>query len=122
MFATGVATAAVGLQALRRLRVRTLATEGPVSWPTVRPQARHLVGGAIFGVGWALAGVCPGPIAAQLGQGRWSALFTLAGLFGGIALADAVSARRRLAAPATWSPCGEAQEADVVDALGAGAR
>ncbi|MFL5305392.1 MAG: DUF6691 family protein [Polyangia bacterium] len=90
MFATGVATAALGLQALRRFRVRTLATGAPVSWPTVRPQPRHLLGGALFGIGWALAGVCPGPIAAQLGEGRWSALFTLAGLFGGIALADAL--------------------------------
>jgi uncharacterized membrane protein YedE/YeeE len=118
MFATGVATAAVGLQALRRFHVRTLATGVPVSWQTVRPQRRHLVGGALFGIGWALAGVCPGPIAAQLGQGRWSALFTLAGVFAGIALADAIAARRPSTGAATWSACGEAQEADVVGGAG----
>jgi uncharacterized protein len=122
VFATGVVTAAVGLQVLRRLRVRTLATRVAVAWPTVRPQRRHLVGGALFGVGWALAGVCPGPIAAQLGEGRWSALFTLAGVFGGIALADAVSARQPSAGAATWSSCGEAQEPDVVTARAVPAR
>ncbi|HVY39618.1 MAG TPA: DUF6691 family protein [Polyangia bacterium] len=119
LFATGVATAAIGLQALRRLDARTLAGRAGVSWPTVRPQRRHLVGGALFGIGWALAGVCPGPIAAQLGQGRWSALFTLAGLFGGIALADAVARRRP---SPVWSPCGEAQEADVLATSGVAAQ
>ncbi len=110
MFATGVATAAVGLQALRRLRARTLASGQPIAWPVVLPQRRHLVGGALFGAGWALAGTCPGPIAAQLGLGRLSTLFTLGGLFAGIALADAVGART--AARAAASPCaGEAYEA-----------
>jgi uncharacterized membrane protein YedE/YeeE len=107
MFATGVVTAAVGLQVLRRLRARTLRGGQPIEWPTVAPQRRHLIGGALFGIGWALAGACPGPIAAQLGLGRLSSLFTLAGLFAGIRLADALAARGDGVADA--SPCtGEA--------------
>ncbi len=92
MFATGVATTAIGLRLLRRLDVPTIVGRQPVRWPTVRPQRRHIVGAALFGVGWALAGVCPGPIAAQVGQGRLSALFTLAGLFVGIRAADRLAA------------------------------
>lgn len=39
-----------------------------------------LVGAAIFGVGWGLCGVCPGPAIAGLGTGNWSLLWALAGI------------------------------------------
>ncbi len=34
-----------------------------------RSLARYLLGGSLFGVGWALTGACPGPIAALIGAG-----------------------------------------------------
>lgn len=47
-----------------------------------------VVGGAIFGVGWALAGYCPGTALVALGQGKVDALVTvLGGLTGAITLA-----------------------------------
>ena len=39
-----------------------------------------LVGSALFGVGWGLCGVCPGPAIAGLGTGNWSLLWALAGI------------------------------------------
>jgi uncharacterized protein len=39
-----------------------------------------LVGSAVFGVGWGLCGVCPGPAIAGLGTGNWSLLWALAGI------------------------------------------
>jgi uncharacterized protein len=109
MFATGVVTTVVGLQLLRRAKASTLVGREPVSWPVVPPQRRHVIGSALFGVGWALAGACPGPIVAQVGMGRLSSLLTLAGLFLGIALADAFG--RRSSADLTLSPCaGETAE------------
>ncbi len=109
MFATGVFTTIVGLQLLQRAGAVTLLRHEPVSWPSVPPQRRHVVGSLLFGTGWALAGACPGPIAAQVGAGRLSSLFTLAGLLAGIALADAWA--RRTAQPRVASPCaGEATE------------
>ena len=42
-----------------------------------------LVGAAIFGIGWGLCGVCPGPAIAGLGTGNWSLLVTLAGMAAG---------------------------------------
>jgi hypothetical protein len=42
---------------------------------------RVLVGGAIFGVGWGLAGICPGAAYASLGVGNWPILYALAGMF-----------------------------------------
>ncbi|MCW2994432.1 MAG: hypothetical protein JWQ18_1927 [Conexibacter sp.] len=45
---------------------------------------RHLTGSLLFGIGWGVADACPGPIAAQLGQGIPWALFTLAGAAAGV--------------------------------------
>ena len=39
-----------------------------------------LLGAALFGVGWGLCGVCPGPAIAGLGTGNWSLLWALAGI------------------------------------------
>lgn len=40
-----------------------------------------LVGGAIFGVGWGLSGICPGAAYASLGIGNITILWALAGMF-----------------------------------------
>jgi uncharacterized membrane protein YedE/YeeE len=45
--------------------------------------SRTLVGAAIFGIGWGLSGVCPGPAIAGLGVGNWPLVFALAGLAAG---------------------------------------
>ena len=38
------------------------------------------VGAALFGVGWGICGVCPGPAIAGLGAGNWNLLWALAGI------------------------------------------
>ena len=83
-FASALATAFVGLRVLKVLQARALLTGEPVSWTTVRPERRHVVGSLLFGTGWAIADACPGPIAAQLGQGVAWSLATTAGLVFGI--------------------------------------
>ncbi|HCF06138.1 MAG: protein of unknown function YeeE/YedE [Desulfomicrobiaceae bacterium] len=45
-----------------------------------------VVGGALFGVGWAVMGYCPGTAVGALGEGRWHALFAIAGMLTGAAL------------------------------------
>jgi uncharacterized membrane protein YedE/YeeE len=51
-----------------------------------------LVGAALFGVGWGLCGVCPGPAIAGLGAGNWSLLWALVGIALG-ALAQGLRAK-----------------------------
>ncbi len=48
--------------------------------------AKTVVGSAIFGMGWGLCGVCPGPAIASLGAGNWQVLWVLLGIFGGALL------------------------------------
>ena len=42
-----------------------------------------LVGAAIFGIGWGICGVCPGPAIAGLGVGNWPIAITLVSIFAG---------------------------------------
>ena len=46
----------------------------------------NIIGGLIFGIGWALAGYCPGTAAGALGEGRWDALIVIFGMLAGAAL------------------------------------
>ncbi|UKM64535.1 YeeE/YedE family protein [Flavobacteriaceae bacterium GSB9] len=40
--------------------------------------ARYIIGGSIFGLGWALIGTCPGPMYILLGAGVYSMLIVIA--------------------------------------------
>jgi uncharacterized membrane protein YedE/YeeE len=84
MFVTALAVGFTGTRLLRRSGARALLTGAPVSWSTARPERRHVVGAAIFGVGWAVSDVCPGPVVAQLGLGVAWALPLLAGVVLGV--------------------------------------
>ncbi|SIQ51600.1 hypothetical protein SAMN05880582_1025 [Rhizobium sp. RU20A] len=54
--------------------------------PTSRVIDRPLVGGAIlFGLGWGLVGLCPGPAIASLATGRWEAVLFTAAMLAGMA-------------------------------------
>lgn len=44
---------------------------------------RYLIGGVIFGLGWALTGACPGPLFVNVGHGYWPILVAIIGAIGG---------------------------------------
>jgi uncharacterized membrane protein YedE/YeeE len=86
MLGSGVVVATIGVRLLTRVRARALVTGEPLSLERLRPERRHVAGSALFGAGWAISCACPGPIAAQVGQGFAWSLFTLAGVMIGVAL------------------------------------
>jgi uncharacterized membrane protein YedE/YeeE len=45
-----------------------------------------VIGGALFGVGWAMMGFCPGTSVAALGEGRIHAIYAIAGMIAGAAV------------------------------------
>ncbi len=53
---------------------------------TARMHRETFIGAAIFGIGWGMNGVCPGPAIAGLGTGNWQMLWVLLGLFAGAGL------------------------------------
>src|SRR3954451_4910924 len=93
MMFSAIAVAGAGIWLLRRRRARALLTGEAISVERTRPERRHFVGAAIFGLGWAFVDSCPAPIAAQLTQGVWWSLCTIAGIFIGLE----AYLRRRLA-------------------------
>lgn len=48
-----------------------------------RGYTRYLIGGIIFGLGWALTGVCPGPVFVNLGYGYLAMAIVIVGALGG---------------------------------------
>ncbi len=54
---------------------------------------RYLIGGIIFGLGWALVGACPGPMFVLMGKGYFSILIVFAGTFTGTTLYGALRSK-----------------------------
>ena len=68
---------------------------GEMHVPGARPIDRRLIAGSVvFGVGWGLAGFCPGPALVALGAGYVKALVFVAAMLLGMALFELVEARR----------------------------
>jgi len=66
----------------------------------------NIIGGIIFGLGWGLLGYCPGTSAGALGEGRWDALWGIAGMLAGAAIyAEAFPAMK--ATVLTWGNLGK---------------
>ena len=77
-----------------RRRGRTLAGE-PVQWPAARGiDARLLLGGLLFGIGWGLAGLCPGPAVVALAAGLADVWLFVLAMLAGLLLVDVVDGRR----------------------------
>ena len=90
---TAVAVTAPGLWLLKRAG-RT-ATGQPLR---VTPKPRHpgnVLGGVLFGIGWSITGMCPGPILVNIGEGKVYALGALAGALVGASLFGVLYERLR---------------------------
>ena len=81
----GVAVA-VALPGIAWMKRRGTGLLGGTLDVTPKPSHRgNVVGGALFGVGWSITGMCPGPILVNLGEGKLYALAALAGVLVGAA-------------------------------------
>ena len=69
VFATALPTAILSVQFLKRRGAHTLEARRFRSGRSLLSPAFDTHGGAIFGLGWALTGACPGPLFALLGSG-----------------------------------------------------
>jgi uncharacterized membrane protein YedE/YeeE len=69
---TALTTAILIVQIIKRKNVKD--TNGlPIQFIDKKKSiTRYLLGGTIFGLGWALTGACPGPMFALLGAGYWT--------------------------------------------------
>jgi uncharacterized protein len=87
LMAAAIGTSMPLLWWLERRGQRT-AFAGRLTLSRSRIQRHHVVGGALFGAGWAIAGTCPAPALVMLSSGAMLGVVTIAGLFIGIHLRD----------------------------------
>jgi len=86
----------VGFVAFALARRRTMSALGlPMQLPTSRSiDARLVAGSVMFGMGWGLAGFCPGPAIVALGAGYAKALVFTVAMLAGMALFELIERTR----------------------------
>ena len=62
---------------IKRFKVSSIDGTSIHLQPKNKSFVRYIIGGIIFGFGWALAGACPGPMYILLGTGVWSMLIVI---------------------------------------------
>jgi len=85
LFAGALVLSTAGLFWLRRRQ----------AFPTQSISRSTVIGSIVFGLGWALSGVCPGAALAQLGEGKLLAAGTVAGIAAGTWIGGKLQARVR---------------------------
>ena len=68
----GLVVAILGVQLAKRQKTSWIDT--PIDMPTTTTiNGKLLIGAMLFGIGWGLVGICPGPGIVLLGTGIWQA-------------------------------------------------
>ncbi|MFK8101556.1 MAG: YeeE/YedE family protein [Saprospiraceae bacterium] len=76
---TAVVLGVIIVQVIKRMQMKNLKGE-PIKFnPKNVSIIRYLVGGTLFGLGWALVGACPGPMFVLLGYGYFPLLIVVFG-------------------------------------------
>jgi len=84
IMASAIATGLTGVFLLKRYgRLLTLDGEAIVIPQKAPGRINYILGGFIFGLGWGIIGLCPGPIFSLVGMGSIGALAALAGALHG---------------------------------------
>jgi uncharacterized membrane protein YedE/YeeE len=85
--ASAIAVSAPLLWLLERQGMNT-PLGGALRLSRSKPQAHHFKGGALFGVGWAVAGTCPAPALVMFSSGAMLSLIAIPGIFLGLHLRE----------------------------------
>lgn len=76
---SAVVISMVLMQLFKKEKIKNFKGEKIVTKEKKKGLIRTLVGGTIFGLGWALAGACPGPMFVLIGHGITSIFIVLLG-------------------------------------------
>lgn len=66
---TAVTLGVIGVALIKKFNIRDFHGNPILFFPKDKSVARYLIGGTIFGLGWALSGACPGPMVVNIGYG-----------------------------------------------------
>jgi uncharacterized protein len=65
---TAVVVGMLSIFLIKRFKVKTFSGQ-PITFENKVFSKGQIIGGFIFGIGWAITGACPGPLFAQIGSG-----------------------------------------------------
>lgn len=74
---SALAIGVVGVALIKKFKIKALGNQDMKLDPKEMGIARYLIGGTFFGLGWALAGACPGPMYVLAGSGYLSMLIVI---------------------------------------------
>lgn len=76
---SALAVGVTGTWLIKRYRIKDFSGNPLVFHDKDKSFPRYIIGGTIFGMGWALSGACPGPMVVLIGKGYFSILIVVAG-------------------------------------------
>lgn len=75
---SALVTGIIVVQLIKKFNIKSFYGETILFPPKAKSVARYMIGGIIFGLGWALAGACPGPMFTLVGVGYVPILIVIA--------------------------------------------
>ena len=76
---TAVVLGVLAVYLLKKFKIRDYHGNPIVFHDKEKSFPRYLIGGSIFGLGWALTGACPGPMFVNIGYGYWAMIIVVLG-------------------------------------------
>tara|TARA_B100000579_G_scaffold342976_1_gene295163 strand:- start:496 stop:909 length:414 start_codon:yes stop_codon:yes gene_type:complete len=76
---SAVIIGAIAVASIKQLNIRTIKGDQVLFHVKEQSILRYLLGGSIFGLGWAMTGACPGPLFVLLGFGVWPIIIVIIG-------------------------------------------
>jgi uncharacterized protein len=88
---TAVTLGVLAVYLIKRFDIRDTQGNPIVFRDKDKSWRRYIIGGSIFGLGWALTGACPGPMFVNVGYGYWTMLIVILGALAGTYLYGVIS-------------------------------
>jgi len=83
IISSAIATGLIGNYLIKSFKLKDLNNNSIEYSPKENTVKRYIIGGSIFGLGWALVGACPGPMFVLFGAGFYSMIIVIiSALFG----------------------------------------